>query len=87
MEEVGSYQARTNFSELLRRVENGEEFLVTMRGKPIASLTGVSSRQSPRSVRDILSDFRRLRGEVSKRGEVLKAGETWKELSRDGLKW
>jgi prevent-host-death family protein len=87
MEEVGSYQARINFGELLRRVENGEEFLVTMRGKPIASLTGVSSRQTPRSVVDILSDFRRLRREVSKRGEVLKAGETWKDLSRDGLKW
>lgn len=87
MEEIGSWEARTHFSELLRRVEKGEEFLVTMRGKPIASLTGVIRAHRQRGITDILKDFATMRREIIGRGPILKDGETWKDLSRDGLKW
>ena len=87
MEEIGSFEAKTHFSELLRRVENGEEFVVTMRGKPVASLTSVVARHRPRSVADVLKDFRLMRKEIGKRGPVLQEGETWKDLARNGLKW
>lgn len=87
MEEIGSWEARTHFSELLRRVEKGEEFLVTMRGKPIASLTGVISAHRQRGITDILKDFTTMRREIIGRGPILKDGETWRDLSRDGLKW
>lgn len=35
---IGSFEAKTHFSELLERVRHGEEFIVTRRGKPIARL-------------------------------------------------
>jgi prevent-host-death family protein len=37
-EEVGSYDAKTKLPEILRRVEAGECFTITNRGKPVADL-------------------------------------------------
>jgi prevent-host-death family protein len=37
-EEIGSYDAKTKLSEILRRVEAGERFTITNRGKPVADL-------------------------------------------------
>ena len=37
-EEIGSYDAKTKLPELLRRVEAGERFTITNRGKPVADL-------------------------------------------------
>jgi prevent-host-death family protein len=45
-ERIGSYDAKTKLPEILRRVENGETFTITNRGKPIADLT--PSRQGGR---------------------------------------
>jgi prevent-host-death family protein len=87
VEEIGSFEARTHFGELLRRVEKGEEFVVTMRGRPIASLTSVAPRHRPRSTKQVLEDFRNMREEIVRGGPVLLAGETWKDLAREGLKW
>lgn len=44
MKEIGSYDAKTNLPEILRRVEAGETFTITNRGKPVADL--VPSRAS-----------------------------------------
>lgn len=38
MKQIGSYDAKTNLPEILRRVEAGEMFTITNRGKPIADL-------------------------------------------------
>jgi prevent-host-death family protein len=35
---VGAYDAKTRLSELLDRVENGEQIVITLHGKPIARL-------------------------------------------------
>ena len=37
-EEIGSYDAKTKLPEILRRVESGETFTITNRGKPVADL-------------------------------------------------
>ena len=37
-EEIGSYDAKTRLAEILRRVEAGEQFTITNRGKPVADL-------------------------------------------------
>ena len=46
MEKIGSYDAKTKLPEILRRVEGGESFTITNRGKPIADIvpSKVSSR-------------------------------------------
>ena len=46
LEKVGSYDAKTKLPEILRRVESGESFTITNRGKPIADL--VPSRSNDR---------------------------------------
>lgn len=38
LEQIGSYEAKTKLPEILRRVEAGEAFTVTNRGKPIADI-------------------------------------------------
>jgi len=38
LEEVGSYDAKTKLPEILRRVEAGQSFTITNRGKPVADL-------------------------------------------------
>jgi prevent-host-death family protein len=45
-EEIGSYDAMTKLPEILRRVEVGESFTITNRGKPIAEI--VPSRATSR---------------------------------------
>ncbi len=47
LEEIGSYDAKTKLSEILRRVEAGESFTITNRGKPVADV--VPSRTGSRS--------------------------------------
>lgn len=36
--EIGSYDAKTKLPELLREVQAGQRFTITLRGKPIADL-------------------------------------------------
>ncbi len=45
-EEIGSYEAKTKLPEILRRVEAGEAFTITNRGKPIADV--IPSRSGDR---------------------------------------
>ena len=44
LKEIGSYEAKTKLPEILRRVESGEAFTITNRGKPIADV--IPSRYS-----------------------------------------
>jgi prevent-host-death family protein len=46
LEEIGSYEAKTKLPEILRRVEAGEAFTITNRGKPIADV--IPSRSNDR---------------------------------------
>ena len=44
---VGAYEAKTNLSKLLERVEAGEEITITKHGAPIAKLVPVKKEVSP----------------------------------------
>ena len=48
---VGSYQARTHFSELIEQVEAGEEITITRHGTPVARLVPIQ-REASREVRE-----------------------------------
>ena len=87
MTEIAAFEAKTHFSDLLRRVtREGEKFVVTMRGKPVAVLGPVEKAPvSSESLSALLDDLRKFRAKVSKRGPILKPGETWKEFAREGL--
>lgn len=48
-EEIGSYDAKTKLPEILRRVESGETFTITNRGKAIADLIPSKERGRERA--------------------------------------
>jgi prevent-host-death family protein len=43
MTEIGSFEAKNKLSEILQRVERGEEVVITRRGKPVAKLVPIVS--------------------------------------------
>ena len=45
--EVGAYEAKTKFSELLQRAANGEEITITRHGTPVAKLVPVKPVSTP----------------------------------------
>ena len=87
MTEIASFEAKTHFSDLLRRVtREGEKFIVTVRGKPVATLGPIDKAPvSSEALSSLLDELKTFRARVSKRGAVLKAGETWKDFAREGL--
>lgn len=44
-DEVGVYDARTDFSKLLERAERGEEIVITRHGRPVAMLVPPPARR------------------------------------------
>lgn len=44
METIGAFEAKTHLSQLLERVEKGEEIVITRRGRPVARLVPVAVR-------------------------------------------
>ena len=47
MTEVSVAEAKAHLSELLDRVEQGEEIVITRRGKPVAKVSGVRRKLEP----------------------------------------
>ncbi len=87
MTEIGSFAAKTHFSDLLRRVEcEGEKFIVTIRGRPVATLSPIERpRLTEESLASLLVELHQFRANHAGRGSVLKAGETWNDYAREGL--
>ena len=50
MEYVGVYEARSEMSNLIQRVLQGEEFTITRRGTEVAILTSVDKQRKKRGV-------------------------------------
>lgn len=56
--EVGAYEAKTNLSRLLERVERGERITLTRHGRPVAMLVPVEEKRPPEEVVGELRKFR-----------------------------
>jgi prevent-host-death family protein len=37
-QEIGIFEAKTNLSQIIEKVENGTDFIITKRGKPVAKI-------------------------------------------------
>jgi prevent-host-death family protein len=42
--EIGAFEAKTRLSELLDRVDSGQVYVITKRGRPVAELRPVAGR-------------------------------------------
>ena len=80
MDTVGAFDAKTNFSALLERVERGEQIIITRRGKPVARLMPIATARKVK-VSDAMAKLRELR-----KGATL-GGLSWKELRDAGRKY
>lgn len=81
MDEVGTFDAKNRLSELLDKVERGEEVVITRRGRPVAKLVpmvGDSDRE--RQSREAAN---RLREHARKFGGKFNWDE-WKKLRDAG---
>jgi len=62
MHEVGAFEAKNRLGALLDRVENGEEIVITRRGKPVAKLVpagpGFDRAKAQRAARGLLEASR-----------------------------
>ncbi len=57
---VGTYEAKTNLTKLIERVEGGETVLVTRHGKPVAKIVPAHDVAPRRSPREIAEEFQKL---------------------------
>jgi prevent-host-death family protein len=65
---VAAYEAKTHFSEILERVERGEELTITRHGAPVARLVPIKRTSTPEQRRAAIEGMRKLAKGLSLRG-------------------
>ncbi|MEJ5247640.1 type II toxin-antitoxin system Phd/YefM family antitoxin [Caldilinea sp.] len=60
MPSIGAYEAKTHFSELLKRVQRGERFIITHHGAPVAVLAPLESAPE-RPVDEVIAALKAFR--------------------------
>ena len=60
--EIGSYEAKTRLPELLREVQAGQCFTITLRGKPVASLVPCARATDHQAAVNEMKSFTRIEG-------------------------
>jgi prevent-host-death family protein len=71
MSEIGAYEAKTHLPKLLERVQNGESFVITRHGRPVAQLTPIA-RHDPDKVRNAIEGLKQFARQHSLKGLRLK---------------
>ena len=73
MERIGIFDARARFSELVGRVEAGEEVILTRRGQPVVRMVAVKARRpgsGAAAVKRVMALSKRLNIRVGSRREL-----------------
>lgn len=74
---IGSFEAKTRLSELLRDAENGTAYVIRRRGKDVARLIPPGDVADAQSLAELKADLRALRGQI-------RSGIDIKALVREG---
>jgi prevent-host-death family protein len=74
--EIGAFEAKNKLGMLLERVENGEEFIITRHGKPVARLVPNTARIDKPQARAALDRIRSRAG-------LLQGAFNWAALRDD----
>ena len=73
--DIGTYDAKTHFAELLADVEAGKDFTITKRGRPIARIVPYKDGESRRAaIVAALVDYRRDDGSTFDIRAAIKEG-------------
>ncbi len=76
---VGAFEAKTHFSQLLDRVRRGERITITKRGVPAAMLVPIDDQETL-TPREAVARLRQIR-------KGLSAGAAIRDLIDDGRKY
>lgn len=62
--EIGSFDAKAKLSELLREVQRGQRYTITLRGRPIADLVPTESaiREDAQAAVESMRNIRKVQG-------------------------
>lgn len=60
MAEMQASEAKTKFGEVLDRVEQGEEIVVTRRGQPVAKITGLNRPYDGKHNQEVIRRIRAM---------------------------
>lgn len=69
-DEIGAFEAKTRFAELLRDVEAGRSYTITRKGRPVARLmplgtaSDVEAGEALRLIREARASYRVRGGEI-----------------------
>lgn len=76
---IGMFEAKQKLSELVERAANGEEIVITCRGKERARLIGATAKRK-KSLQEIFDSFSQIRMKLPK-------GMTVKDLIEEGRRF
>ena len=57
---IGAFDAKTHFSQIIEKAEQGEDFIITRRGKPVAKIVPFE-KETGMTRQEALDRFRELR--------------------------
>ena len=57
---IGAFEAKTHFSQIIVKVENGQDFIITKRGKPVAKIIPFEQKKEI-TWEEALEDLRKFR--------------------------
>jgi prevent-host-death family protein len=59
-QQIGTFEAKTHFSQIIEKVEHGADYIITRRGKPVAKI--IPFKQEPQMTRkEAFESFKELR--------------------------
>ena len=87
MPDIGAYDAKTHLPKLLERVQQGERFVITKHGRPVAELVPAATRDAA-GIREVIAGMRARRHALADRGvgvaTILRPGESLRDLAQSG---
>ncbi len=71
MKTIGAFESKTHLAELLQEASEGETFLITRRGVPLAKLV-MANQPEKRDLKQVVRDLREIRKGVRLKGTTLR---------------
>lgn len=72
---IGAHDAKTRLAELLDRVEQGEEIVITRHGRPVARLSRIAPGHDVAAARAAVEALGALREEIARRSGPITMAE------------
>jgi prevent-host-death family protein len=66
---IGTFEAKTHFSEIIDEVQRGRDYVITKRGKPVAKIVPFSEERMARG--DVVNELSAIRKTIRKGGNIL----------------